>query len=128
MTPSAGWYIEKTDKATNHKVYGPFPSQDAAVKARFLNLTEQELEASRKQYQYRNVMRASFYTEGELDGIMADVGAFGYKTMKVVAARYLKRDARWDEHDATSAAHGRAPFSETYFVDSFKHFHNRAPV
>jgi len=111
-------YIEITDdKLNTMTMYGPFPSYDAARKARFFSRPEKE-----QNELLRNNIGMLFnfgaYDENEVQCLTSDPTQFGFKQVTVKPASELKRDNHWDAYTMDL---------NEYFAKCFRSYFKRDP-
>ena len=116
MTEKA--YITITDEERNTQViYGPFPSYDAARKARFFSRTEKEQNELLRS-NIGMLFNIGAYDDTEIEAITADPVSFGYKKITLKPASALKRHEHWD---------GYTMDLDAYFAQIFRGHFKRDP-
>ncbi len=106
-------YFEVTHGKT-HKVFGPYPSLQAARKASFFYREPNAMYHAQKNNMSGRVAFATCgYEDDELAGFAADPAAYGHSRVIVKAAAPVHREWLTSKYDAA--------FRARYFADSYKH-------
>lgn len=105
-------YFEVTHGKT-HKVFGPYPTLEAARKASFFYREPNALyHAQRNNMSGRVAFSTCGYEDEELASFAADPQAYGYNRTIVKAVAPMHREWKTSKYDAA--------FREMYFMDSYK--------
>jgi hypothetical protein len=104
-------YFEVTHGKT-HKVFGPYPTIEAARRASFFYREVNTLHSAQKNNgSGRTAFATCGYDENELASLAADPTCWGYKANIVKAVAPMHRS--WNRYPAD--------FRAKYFADSYKH-------